>query len=157
MVWHLSRVKPLSQNQHGLIVNRTISGTKFSDIWIDPPHPTVYSTNIPQCTILQQKCAHFCCKMVHCGIWDWCIVGFVQQVYWAIFFIQKHALHNVTCQPFLLMCWYINIWSKHFPGAAVNGKPYIYILVFCSFLYFIYRYTSSVYTYTVIYSAHTTG
>ena len=25
--------------------------------------------------------AHFCCKMVHCGIWDWCIVGFVQQVY----------------------------------------------------------------------------
>ena len=26
--------------------------------------------------------AHFCFKMVHCGIWDWCILGFVQQVYW---------------------------------------------------------------------------
>ena len=24
-------------------------------------------------------CAHFCYKMVHCGIWDGCIVGFVQQ------------------------------------------------------------------------------
>ena len=26
-------------------------------------------------------CAHFCYKMVHCGIWDWCIMGFAQQVY----------------------------------------------------------------------------
>ena len=26
-------------------------------------------------------CAHFCYKMVHGGIWDWYIVGFVQQVY----------------------------------------------------------------------------
>ena len=26
-------------------------------------------------------CAHFCNKMVRCEIWDWCIVGFVQQVY----------------------------------------------------------------------------
>ena len=25
--------------------------------------------------------AHFCYKMVHCGIWDWYIVGFVQEVY----------------------------------------------------------------------------
>ena len=24
---------------------------------------------------------HFCYKMVHCGTWDWCIMGFVQQVY----------------------------------------------------------------------------
>ena len=26
-------------------------------------------------------CAHFCYKMVHCGIWDWCIVGFLGYVY----------------------------------------------------------------------------
>ena len=25
--------------------------------------------------------AHFCYKVVHCWIWDWCIVRFVQQVY----------------------------------------------------------------------------
>ena len=25
--------------------------------------------------------AHFCYKMVHCGIWDWCMVGFVEQFY----------------------------------------------------------------------------
>ena len=27
------------------------------------------------------RCAHFCCKVVHCGIWDCCIIGFVQEVY----------------------------------------------------------------------------
>ena len=27
------------------------------------------------------KCAHFCYKMVHSGIWDWCIMRFVQHVY----------------------------------------------------------------------------
>ena len=26
-------------------------------------------------------CAQFCNKLVRCEIWDWCIVGFVQQVY----------------------------------------------------------------------------
>ena len=26
-------------------------------------------------------CVHFCYKIFSCGIWDWCIVGFVQQVY----------------------------------------------------------------------------
>ena len=50
---------------------------------IDPSHRFNKALhNIPQRTILWQKCAHFCYKMVHCGISDWCIVGFVQQVYW---------------------------------------------------------------------------
>ena len=25
--------------------------------------------------------ANFCYKMMHCGIWDWCIVGFMPQIY----------------------------------------------------------------------------
>ena len=40
---------------------------------------TLHLTNIPQCTILyiteMHTRAHFCYNMVHCGIWDWCIVG----------------------------------------------------------------------------------
>ena len=39
------------------------------------------SHNAPFCNRNVHTCAHFCYKMVHCGIWDWCIVGFVQQVY----------------------------------------------------------------------------
>ena len=31
-------------------------------------------------------CAHFCYKMVHCGVFDWCIVRFVTLVY---FYITK--------------------------------------------------------------------
>ena len=41
-------------------------------------------------------CAHFCYKMVHCGIWDWCIVGYVRWVYffgWAVHILHvKHVL-----------------------------------------------------------------
>ena len=38
------------------------------------------SHNAPFCNRNVHMCAHFCYKMVHCGIWDWRIVGFVQQV-----------------------------------------------------------------------------
>ena len=46
-------------------------------------------SQIPQCTItyptmhlsVKVTRAHFCYKMVHCGIWVWCIAGFMQQVY----------------------------------------------------------------------------
>ena len=35
---------------------------------------------------------YFCYKMVYCGIWIWCIVGFVQWVYWLnknLFWVNK--------------------------------------------------------------------
>ena len=38
-------------------------------------YPTMHHFVTEMCTH-----AHFCYKMLHCGIWDWCIVGFVQQV-----------------------------------------------------------------------------
>ena len=34
-------------------------------------NPTMHHANIPQCTILQQKCAH-----VHISVTKWCIVGY---------------------------------------------------------------------------------
>ena len=30
-----------------------------------------------QCNRNMHTCTHFCYKMVNCGIWEWCIVGFV--------------------------------------------------------------------------------
>ena len=41
-------------------------------------NPIMHSA--PFCNRNVHTRAHFCYKMVHCGIWDWCIVGFVQQV-----------------------------------------------------------------------------
>ena len=46
-------------------------------------NPTMRLTNIPQCAIFNRNvhiCAHFGYKMVYCGIWDSCIMGFVRQV-----------------------------------------------------------------------------
>ena len=35
------------------------------------------SQNAPFCNRNVHTCAHFCYIILHCGIWDWCIVGFV--------------------------------------------------------------------------------
>ena len=37
------------------------------------------SHNASFCNRNVRTCAYFSYKLVHCGIWDWCIVGFVQQ------------------------------------------------------------------------------
>ena len=42
------------------------------------------SHNASFCNRNVHTCAHFCYKMVHCGIFDWCIVGFVRWVYYAV-------------------------------------------------------------------------
>ena len=39
------------------------------------------SHNASFCSRNVHTCAHFCYKMVHCGKWDWCIVGFALRVY----------------------------------------------------------------------------
>ena len=65
--------------------NKLNDGLKRSSIRpIDPSHkphnaldgyPTIQYFATEMCTR-----AHFCYKMVHCGIWDRCIVGFVRWV-----------------------------------------------------------------------------
>ena len=40
------------------------------------------SHNAPFCNRNVHICAHFCYKMLHCGIWHRCILGFVRLVYW---------------------------------------------------------------------------
>ena len=52
---------------------RTEPGTEFTN-------PTTHLCHIPQYTTLEQKCVHFCSKVVHCGIWDMYIVGFERLV-----------------------------------------------------------------------------
>ena len=46
---------------------------------------TQISNKTPFCDRNVHTCAYFCHKSVQCGIWDWCIVGFGQQVYCNIF------------------------------------------------------------------------
>ena len=36
--------------------------------------------NAPFCNRNVHTCAHFCCKMMHHGLWEWCILGFVNKI-----------------------------------------------------------------------------
>ena len=81
---------------------------------------------IPQCTCpishntpicnknVRMGCAHFCYKMVHCGIWDWCIVWFVR---WLNFIPILHGyiigtLANIS----VLQPWRIWVRKSHEPA-----------------------------------------
>ena len=43
-------------------------------------------------------CAHFCYKMVHCGIFVKCIVGFVRLVYCLHVCLASHCLSSCCCE-----------------------------------------------------------
>ena len=42
-------------------------------------------------------CAHFCYQMVHCGIFVWCIVGFVRWISWRLIVWDCGYYFNVVC------------------------------------------------------------
>ena len=55
------------------------------------PYPIMHHFVTEMC-----MCAHFCYKMVHCGIFDVCIVGFMRWVYWhVICFTELERLHFI--------------------------------------------------------------
>ena len=61
------------------------------------------SHNAPFCNRNVHKCAHFCYKMVHCGIWDWCIVGFMQQE-------EPRICTHVSIQSFSYIFYGLPCW-----------------------------------------------
>ena len=74
----------------------------------------VTSHNAPFCNRNVHICAHFCYEMVHCGIFVWCIVGFVRWVYSGAAYVwvnlvnlgSSSGLSSAGCQ-FLNHCWVI--------------------------------------------------
>ena len=58
-----------------------ISFTPYNNrpIWQIPQCISLVSHSAPFCERNVHTCAHFSYKMVHCGIWDRCIVGFVNR------------------------------------------------------------------------------
>ena len=56
------------------------------------------SHNAPFCNRNVQTCAHFCYKMVHCEIWNWRTVEFVQKVY---VISQQNIAKRDLCVHFL--------------------------------------------------------
>ena len=66
------------------VVNKNYKNSTFLiDIEDCCTNPTMQqSSNAPTCNRNVHTGAHFCCKMVHCGISVWCMVGFVRWDYW---------------------------------------------------------------------------
>ena len=64
----------------GLIMQKYILYLLYRPFSLFPQCIRQISHNAPFCNRNVHACAHFCYKMVHCGIWNWCIVGFVQEV-----------------------------------------------------------------------------
>ena len=58
-------------------------------------YPTMQHFVTEMCT---HVCAHFCDKMLHCGIWDKCIWGFVRVVYGRAWLPWHHHLNAVHCR-----------------------------------------------------------
>ena len=55
-------------------------------------------SHIPQYTTKEEKCTHFCSKVVHCGIRSKCIVGFVR-----LFYFCNLAINPVSSRLNLLI------------------------------------------------------
>ena len=70
-------------------------------------------------------CSHFCYKMVHCGIWDWCIVRFVGE--WVIKFngLSGDSGHRGPYSPYKLCNHSLYIGIMIFPH-MVRFVEYVY-------------------------------
>ena len=91
-------------------------------------NPAVHLSHIPQCTTLEQKCAHFCSKVVHRGIWDRCIVGFVRYVFLLPMFILPrlgYAEKLVTAwRDWFFLVLNLDWWNQTWP-VVCNSRDLI--------------------------------
>ena len=62
-----------------------VKGATGGHCWYHCPGTLIYTSHqshnaVDKYSTMQHFETVMCYKMVHCGIWDWCIMGFVQQV-----------------------------------------------------------------------------
>ena len=127
---------PISISSNFLIINMHCVGCSFQ--WIHLTNPTMHYTNIQ---IMQHfvTFVHFCYKSVHCGIWDWCIVRFVQGIYCQhmvdvdinlaiLCYFDMISSEHVSKFPTDIFCWFIHKFNT-FTHLINNGGPSICLLV----------------------------
>ena len=82
-------------------------------------------------TILEQKCPFFCPKMVYCGIWDRCFVGFVRLVYWyplqwyhgfGLYILKWYTIHVHVYDIYLPIYIYISVGIYVFMMTSSKGN-----------------------------------
>ena len=99
------------------------------------------SRNASFCNRDVHTCAHICYQMVHCGIWDWCIEGFMQLVGRQMerqAACKHHGLVSSGFKPPLFFQPYFVLWLLiHSVRNAVQLVPRIMhtILYWCIFMW----------------------
>ena len=91
------------------------------------------SHNAPFCNRNVHLCAHFCYKVVHYGIWDWCIVGLC---IWSIMYQEvrrdrqvKVVLTHPMCsriRPPHLRQGHFEVALRHQPQLTQQFLPWIF-------------------------------
>ena len=71
------------------------------------------SHNVPFCSRNVHTCAHFCYKMMHHGIWDWGIMGFVRGAYLCHYWCRNKLLLWQPAVPPVtkLVSWQLSVFS----------------------------------------------
>ena len=116
---------------------------------VDIVHPNRPISQIPECTCAishnatfcnrnVHTCAHFCYKMLHCGIFVWCIVGFVRLVYWVAQSRTAciYQLTTLNCHRCYLTNWnLIDVSCLWYVAVNMMG-PEAFILTLINILWF---------------------
>ena len=78
------------------------------------------SKNAPFCNRNVDMCAHFCYKMMQCGIAVWCVVGFMRWVYtyvirekWCWYCLSKKSSHedNISIHLSFTIGYYLPLYG----------------------------------------------
>ena len=115
-------------------------------------NPTMYMSHIPQCTTVEQKCTHFCSKMVHCGIWDRCIVGFVNLVHWMYLIpacIGISYQHHISIKSGWLCEKSCSACKQNSTSYSRWIQKYTERIILCA-MYFVYRVTYNLYKWLLL-------
>ena len=75
------------------------------------------SHNTAFCNRNVHICVHFCCKTVHCGIFVWCIAGFMRWIYYANKTVVRLSISITGLRK--LIRWHLYIESG--PWYPLNG------------------------------------
>ena len=83
------------------------------------------SHNAPFCNINVHTCAYFCYKMLHCGIWHRCILGFLRWVYSELWcFLLSNTKEWAVIWDATTLTWlHCNIDKT--TGVSLYSEPYV--------------------------------
>ena len=99
------------------------------------------------------KCAHFCSRMEHCGIWNKCILGFMKLVYWGNSQSKYDGFAVVVYEILRWMSYHTSKSVQYFTVTSQYGYHFYFQSQSLSLSLSLYIYIY-IYLYIYIYISH---